>query len=99
MVVRGVGGLDTCCGTPVRFFTNRGEVLPPFSIKMRWIQASSSAPSKDRSGSVLCCSVTLSKCREELLDDVTDANDALLPAVAVEVVGDVVVTAGLVDAD
>ena len=31
-----------------------------------------------------------SKCREELPDDVTDAEDALLPAVAVEVVGGVV---------
>ena len=66
---------------------------------MRWIQASSSAPSRDRSGSVGRCSVMSSKCREELPDDVTDAEDALLPAVAVEVVGGVVVTAGLVDAD
>lgn len=40
-----------------------------------------------------------SKCRGELPDDVTDAEDALLPAVAVEVVGGVVVTAGLIDAN
>lgn len=73
--------------------------MPPFSIKMRWIQASSSAPSRDRSGSVGCCSVMSSKFREELPDDVTDAENALLPAVAVEEVGGVVVTAGLVDAD
>ena len=46
-----------------------------------------------------CCSVMSSKFREELPDDVTDAENALLPAVAVEEVGGVVVTAGLVDAD